>query len=93
MARKKEESSKEEPKYGVDELVEATGLQATSIRVALRGLGVKKNYPNKYGWDTKKDFDQIVGALKERSAKRVVGTKVDKEKPTKRKGLRSKKAA
>lgn len=64
-------AAKDEPKFGVAELVEASGLQPASVRVALRELGVEKNFGNKYGWNTKKDFDEVVKGLKERSAKRV----------------------
>lgn len=72
-------SAKDEPKYGVNDLVEATELQPASVRVALRELGVKKTFGNKYGWNTKKDFDEVVKAMKERSAKRVTA----KAEPTK----------
>ena len=64
-------AAKDEPKYGVNDLVEATGLQPASVRVALRELGVEKEFGNKYGWNTKKDFDEVVKAMKERSAKRI----------------------
>ena len=67
------EAKKEEMKYGVEALVEATGLQAASVRVALRDLGVEKA-GRSYGWNTKKDFDAVVKGLKERSAKRAVPT-------------------
>ena len=63
--------AKAEPKYGVNDLAEASGLQAASVRVALRDLEVEKNFGNKYGWDTQKDFKEVVAALKERSAKSV----------------------
>jgi hypothetical protein len=77
-------ASKEGPKYGVNELVEATDLQPASVRVALRELGVKKEFGNKYGWNTKKDFDEVVKAMKERSAKRVAQPKeAEKPKPAK----------
>jgi hypothetical protein len=69
-AETKEETKKEGPAYGVPELVEETGLQPASIRVALRELGVEKEFGNQYGWSNKKDFDAVVKALNERSAKR-----------------------
>jgi hypothetical protein len=70
----------------VNELVEATNLQPASVRVALRELEVEKNFGNRYGWDTKKDFDEVVKALKERSAKRVAQPKDSaEEKPAKAK--------
>lgn len=65
----------DEPKYTVDSLVEASGLQPASVRVALRELGVEKKFGNKYGWDKKTEFDEVVKALKERSAKRVAPAK------------------
>lgn len=73
MAKKataKAETKKEGPAYGVPELVEETGLQPASIRVALRELGVEKEFGNQYGWSNKKDFETVVKALNERSAKR-----------------------
>ena len=52
------------------------------MRVALRELGVEKEFGNKYGWNTKGDFDAIVKSMKERSAKRVAQPKDDAdEKP------------
>lgn len=76
MARKttktketKAPASKNEPQYGVTELAEAVGIAPASVRVALRDLEVEKNFGNKYGWNTKKDFDAITKALKERNAK------------------------
>lgn len=81
------------PKYGVNELVESTGLQAASVRVALRSLGVEKDEGNQYGWSTKKDFDEIVKAMKERSAKSAVAQKTSaepEEKPAKTTARKSK---
>lgn len=76
--------AKNELKYGVNELVEVTGLQPASVRVALRELGVEKEFGNKYSWNTKRDFDEVVKAMKERSAKRVAQPKDDAdEKPAK----------
>ncbi len=65
----------------MNDLVEATELQPASVRVALRELGIEKEFGNKYGWNTKKDFDAVVKAMKERSAKRVAQPKGDDEKP------------
>ena len=91
-------SAKNEPKYGVNDLVEASGLQPASVRVALRELGVEKQFGNKYGWNTKKDFDEIVKGLKERSAKRVGAGGKSEDKPapkakTPARKTRAKKAA
>ena len=85
--------AKDEPKYGVSDLVEATELQPASVRVALRELGVEKEFGNKYGWNTKKDFDEVVKAMKERSAKRVAQPKDDADsKPAKGKAAAKGKA-
>lgn len=65
----------------MNDLVETTELQPASVRVALRELGIEKGFGNKYGWNTKKDFDTVVKAMKERSAKRVAQLKGDDEKP------------
>lgn len=92
---KTETKAADEPKFTVDDLVEATGLQPASVRVALRELGVEKEFGNKYGWGTKKDFDEIVKAMKERSSKRVAQPK-EEEAPKKapaKKPARGKKAA
>lgn len=77
-------SAKDEPKFGVADLVEASGLQPASVRVALRELGVEKNFGNKYGWNTKKDFDEVVKGLKERSAKRVTAKADEDKEPAKK---------
>lgn len=82
-------SAKDEPKYGVEDLAEAVGNQPASIRVALRELEVEKNFGNKYGWETKKEFDEIVAALKERASKRIGADK--DEKPAKGKAGKGKK--
>lgn len=58
-----------EPKYTVNDLMEATGLVGASVRVALRALGIEKNFGNKYGWSTKAEFDAVVKQMKERSTK------------------------
>ena len=82
----------EKPKYGVNELAEAVGTQPASVRVALRALEVGKNFGNQYGWNTKKDFDEVVKALKERNAKSAVADKGEEKKPAAKRG-RGKKAA
>lgn len=45
--------------------------------MALRELGVEKAAGGRYGWDNQKDFDAVVKAMKERSAKRVAKPKDD----------------
>ena len=85
---KETKAAADEPKFTVDDLVEATELQPASVRVALRELGVEKEFGNKYGWKTQKDFDAVVKAMKERSAKRVAAPKKEEAeaKPAKGKG-------
>lgn len=78
------------------DLAEAVGIAPASVRVALRALEVEKTHGNQYGWDTKKDFDEVVKALKERNAKSAVADKGD-AKPAAKKATgrkpRGKKAA
>lgn len=74
-------SASTDPKYAIDDLVEATGLQPASVRVALRELGVDKEFGNKYGWSNQKDFKEVVAALKERSAKRKEKTEAADDAP------------
>lgn len=73
-------ATKEAPKYGVNDLAEAVGIAPASVRVALRALEVEKNFGNQYGWNTKKDFDEVVKALKERNAKSAVADKAPAKK-------------
>lgn len=89
---KETKAAADEPKFTVNDLVEATGLQPASVRVALRELGVEKEFGNKYGWNSQKDFDTVVKAMKERSAKRVAAPKKEEAeaKPAKVKGKASK---
>lgn len=95
-AKTEAKTAPEAPKYGVNELIEATGLKGASVRVALRELGVEKNFGNRYGWDTKKDFDGVVKAMKERSAKRIgaksEGARDDAPKKTTKKTTKAKAA-
>ncbi len=53
----------EKPKYGVPYLAEQLGIIPASVRVALRKSDVEK--PGRmWGWDTKKDADAVVAALR-----------------------------
>lgn len=79
-------ATKEAPKYGVNDLAEAVGIAPASVRVALRALEVEKNLGNQYGWNTKKDFDEVVKALKERNAKSAVADKAPAKKARKPRG-------
>ncbi len=65
---KAEKAEKVEPKFGVPNLAADLGLAEASVRVGLRSLNVEKNFGNKYGWDSKEDYDEVLDALKERSA-------------------------
>lgn len=76
----------------MNELAEAVGTQPASVRVALRALEVEKNFGNQYGWNTKKDFDEIVKALKERNDKSAAKEEKPAAKASGRKS-RGKKAA
>lgn len=95
MANKEATETKaaDEPKFTVEDLVEATELQPASVRVALRELGVEKEFGNKYGWRNEKDFNEVVKAMKERSAKRVVTPQPKKAEPAPVKGKEPAKAA
>lgn len=92
---KETKATKEAPKFGVTELAEAVGIAPASVRVALRSLNVEKTHGNQYGWDTKKDFDTVVKALKERNAKSATNKTEAKPaaKAKKTSKARSKKAA
>lgn len=60
---KDETAAAEKPKYGVPELAEALGIEGASVRVKLRKSKFEKS-GRAWGWDTKKDFDEVVKELK-----------------------------
>ncbi len=60
-------------KYGVAEVATATGLKASSVRVAFRKHGVEKAEGGVYGWNSKADMEAAIAkafpAKKEKAAK------------------------
>lgn len=60
-------------KYGVAEVAAATGLKASSVRVAFRKHGVEKAEGGVYGWNSKTDMEAAIAkafpAKKEKAAK------------------------
>lgn len=56
-------------KYGVSDLVESTGLQEASVRVALRASGFTRA-GRSWGWNSKKEFDEVLAYFKERSSRK-----------------------
>ena len=70
----------EKPKYGVPELSEALGIVPASVRVKLRKSDLVKT-GRSWGWDTKKEFDEAVKALKGMEAAESKGETSGEEKP------------
>lgn len=62
-------AEKSEFKYGVSDLVESTGLQEASVRVALRASGFTRA-GRSWGWNSKKEFDEVLAYFKERSSRK-----------------------
>lgn len=79
----------EAPKYGVPELAEALGIIPASVRVKLRKSDFEKT-GRAWGWDTKKDFDEVVKSLKAADKAEAKSEDAGEEKP---KRGRRKKAA
>lgn len=77
------------PKYGVPELAEATGLQPASIRVGLRDSEFEKS-GRQWGWETKKDFDEVVKWFKARAEKQPTKKEATSEKKPTRRSKKSK---
>ena len=68
-SKNEDKSKKDEgPQFTVDDIVEATGLQPASVRVGLRESDFKKT-GRQWGWNTKKDFAEVLKFFKERAAK------------------------
>lgn len=63
MAKEKAEAAKSDSKYGIADVVEATGLVAETVRLKLRKLGIKKSGKS-YGWNTKDELKSVVDQLK-----------------------------
>jgi hypothetical protein len=81
MAKEKAEAAKSDSKYGIADLVEATGLVAETVRLKLRKLGVKKSGKS-YGWNTKDELKSVVDQLKtEAKAEAKPAPKAEKAKP------------
>jgi len=55
-------------KYGVEKLAKDLGIQAASVRVALRKAKVKKAKDGSYGWDSQKDYEAVKSKLSKKSA-------------------------
>ena len=64
----KAEKTEEAPtfKYGVADLSEILGIEAASVRVALRKRNIEKA-GRSYGWNTKTELDAVAKQLKEAS--------------------------
>lgn len=100
MAKEEKKAAAEktaEFKYGVNDLVESTGLQEASVRVALRDSGFTRA-GRSWGWNSKKEFDEVLAYFKERGsrkpdmtaaneakAKKATGDKKAATKPTRKK--------
>lgn len=50
-------------KYGVDALAKELGIKAASVRVQLRKHQVEKAEGGVYGWNSEKDFKEVVKKL------------------------------
>jgi hypothetical protein len=61
---KKETAGKKSAKYGVDYLAKKLGIEAASVRVALRNKGVKKNDEGVYDWGSAKAADEVAAKLR-----------------------------
>lgn len=70
-------------------LEEDTGLQPASIRVGLRESSFEKS-GKAWGWNTKKEYDEVLAYFKERSARKPA-MKAEEKAPAK--PTRSRKAA
>lgn len=66
------------PKYGVPELATALEMEATSVRVKLRQLGIPKN-GKVYGWDTKDAMGEVIKKIQ--ASKKSGGKAAKPEKP------------
>jgi hypothetical protein len=63
MAEEKEKAAPAVPKYGIDDLAKALGINPASARVRLRNEGIEKT-GRSYGWNSKADLDALVKKLK-----------------------------
>lgn len=70
-------------KYTVETLAADTGLQQSSIRVGLRASPFKRE-ASAWGWNNKKEYDEVVAYFKERAGRKPdVTSKKDKPAKTK----------
>lgn len=74
-ADKAEKEAAPEFKYGVADLAEALDIEAASVRVRLRNADIEKAGKS-YGWNTKKELDEVIDQLKTEKPK---AKKADKE--------------
>lgn len=65
-------------KYGVDNLVKDLGIQAASVRVALRKAKVKKAKDGSYGWDSQTDYNKVKEKLSGKSKTKKAKKKAKK---------------
>jgi uncharacterized membrane protein YukC len=72
----KDDNKADEPKYGATDLAEALGVEPATVRVLLRASDVKKS-GSRYGWNTKKEFDEVVKTLNNLKKERAERTKGD----------------
>jgi hypothetical protein len=70
-------------KFGIENLCKDLDLTPQSVRIKLRNNNVKKNKETgQYGWDTRADYDKIVGLWDKKAKKKVSAKKpVAKKKP------------
>lgn len=78
---KAEKATEREFKYGVGDLAEKLELEQASVRVKLRNANVAKA-GKAYGWNTKKELDEVVEQLK--AAAPAKADKADKPKKPKK---------
>lgn len=67
-AAKKVEKPQDEFEFTVDDLAKELDILPTSARVSLRNNGIEKA-GRTYGWNSKKEFDEVVAALRSGAAK------------------------
>ena len=63
-----EKQSAPEFKFGVTDLAKELDIEPASVRVQLRNRKVEKAGKS-YGWNTQKEFDEVVKLLKSKPAK------------------------
>lgn len=76
---KTEKAAEREFKYGVEDLAETMGLKPASVRVQLRNHSIEKAGKS-YGWNSKKDLDEVIAQLKADKPEKAEGKKAGKGK-------------